>query len=163
MQRPRIEGGKDDDPHDPGGRTNEGIEQREYDAWCRLHNTSSGDVWNASEPTLTEIYRVQYWNPYCDFMPKGVDLVFFDINVNQGQHFAVVSLQQALGIEADGHFGLVTAATVKDIKDPADVVRSMTAQRIHRYHGTAGFPRYGDGWLYRAADCQKIAEGMITS
>lgn len=26
--------GNDDDPADPGGRTSDGIEQREWDAWC---------------------------------------------------------------------------------------------------------------------------------
>lgn len=166
LKRPRIEGGKDDDKRDSGGRTNEGIEQREYTAWCKLHGSPAGDVWDASEITLTEIYRVQYWNPYCDFLPKGVDLVFFDINVNQGQHFAVVSLQQALGIEADGHWGVVTAAAVKDIDVDGHptakmVIDSMTVQRIHRYHGTRNFNIDGKGWLYRADDCQKVAEAMV--
>lgn len=173
LKQPGIEGGKDDDPRDPGGRTNEGIEQREFSAWLKLQKQPDADVWDASESALTTVYRVNYWNPFCEFIPKGVDLVFFDIHVNQGYHWAVVFLQQALGIPADGHYGVVTQAHVQDIVDSAsagsdvptarEVIESMTAQRIHRYRGLAEFNVYGKGWLNRAAACQKAALEMLNA
>lgn len=169
LKQDGIEGGKDDDKRDPGGRTNEGIEQRECDAWCHLRNLPKIDVWDASEDMLTEIYRVQYWSPYCDYLPKGVDLVFFDVHVNQGQRVAVEFLQQALGIEADGHWGLVTAAHVKDIDAGGNyptskmVIDSITRQRIHRYRGTRNFDLYGHGWLSRADRCEVLGYTMAAA
>ena len=158
------EGGLSDDPHDPGGRTYEGIEQTEYDAWCRLCHMPPGDVAKASEAVITSIYRVQYWIPYCSTLPPGVNLVFFDISVNQGQNPAVVFLQRSLGISADGHWGVITAAAVKDINNGGaiskEVIEEMTALRVSRYKGTRNFKRYGHDWLKRAADCQTLALKM---
>lgn len=159
-----IEGLKDDDPDDPGGRTYEGITQREYTAWCRLHNSPPGDVWKASEATITSIYFASYWNPYCPLLPPGVALVFFDIDVNQGRDVAVTFLQQALKIPADGHWGVVTQSAVKDINQGGvtsrDVIDAMTTMRVHRYQGTRGFWKYGKGWLERAAECHDMAMKM---
>lgn len=165
------EGLKDNDPDDPGGKTFEGITQREYNAWLSLHGAPPADVFKANDVTITTIYRAQYWNPYCPLMPPGVGLVFFDTNVNQGQSVAVAFLQRALKIPADEHFGVVTAAAVKNINQPGpnqgpplntgkEVIDAMTAMRIHRYHGTRGFWKYGKGWLARAAACQAEAYKM---
>ena len=44
-----YEGGNDDDPRDPGGRTSRGIIQREYDAWRRGQNLLTCDVWSATD------------------------------------------------------------------------------------------------------------------
>jgi lysozyme family protein len=158
------EGGLSDDPEDPGGRTFEGITQAEYDAWCRLHNQPPGDVAKATEATVTAIYQQQYWMPYCALLPPGVALVFFDTSVVQGQHIAVVFLQRSLGIEADGHFGLITAASVKDINNGGvrsrDVIIEMTSLRLSRFKGTKNFKRFGKGWLARADACQTLALKM---
>lgn len=150
---------------DQGGPTQEGIEQREYDAWCKLNNSTSGPVKDASEATLTAIYKAQYWNPYCPFLPPGVNLVFFDTSVNQGPGIGVVFLQRSLGVEADGHFGVVTAAAVKAIGQPGGVsaktvIDEMTDMRVHRYKGTRDFAIDGDGWLSRAAKCKATAYQM---
>jgi lysozyme family protein len=159
------EGLRSNDPDDPGGKTYEGIEQREYDAWLHLHGQPPADVYKASDTTITAIYLAQYWNPYCPVLPPGVALVFFDTNVNQGQSVAVTFLQRALRIEADGHFGVVTASAVKRINQPGGaaskaVIDSMTLQRISRYHGTKGFWKFGEGWLNRAKLCREEAYKM---
>lgn len=156
------EGLRSNDPDDPGGKTYEGVTQREYDSWCMLHGSPSGDVYKASEATITSIYQQQYWQPYCPLLPPGVALVFFDTNVNQGQGVAVTFLQQALGIIADARWGLVTAAHVKNINQPGgmnskDIIVDMTAMRVHRYKGTRNFWKFGHDWLARAARCQAQA------
>jgi lysozyme family protein len=138
------------------------ITQREYAAWCALHGSPAGDVVKASPDTITAIYRSQYWNPYCPLLPAGVNLVFFDIAVAQGQDTAVRILQQALGIEADGHFGVVTAAAVKHMNRPSSVsselvIRMMTSARIHHYRGTQNFELEGKDWTDRAYRCQAVA------
>jgi lysozyme family protein len=164
LKSPGIEGGKSIDNGIP---TNEGIEQIDFDAWCKLHGVLAPypSVMTCTEATLTAIYKAQYWMPYCPFLAPGVNLVFFDTDVNQGGHIAVTFLQQALKIEADGKWGLQTAAAAKNINQPggesaADVIKAMTALRIHRYKGTRHFDIDGKGWLSRAAKCQTLALQM---
>ena len=43
------EGGNDDDPNDPGGRTSRGIIQREWDVWRQTHAGLPSDVWQAPQ------------------------------------------------------------------------------------------------------------------
>lgn len=151
--------------------TNMGIEQDELDAWCHLHGSPTIDVKDITKPTATAIYRASYWNPYSPLCPPGVNLVFFDTSVNQGQAAAVVLLQRALGIESDGHWGVITQAHVKNINQPgpnggpalntsAGVIHEMTEMRIHRYKGTRDFKKYGEDWLRRAGECQALALRM---
>lgn len=164
LKQPGIEGGY---TVDQGGPTMEGIEQADYDAWLHLHGQAPPypPVRNANEATLTAIYKAQYWNPFCPLLPPGVNLVFFDIDVNQGGGIAVVFLQRSMKITADGKFGLQTASAAKSINGPngvsaKEVIDEMTSLRIHRYHGTRGFAVDGKGWLARAARCQKLAYQM---
>ena len=158
------EGGNDDDPDDPGGRTSRGIEQREYDAWCELHKIPGGDVWKAPDATVDEIYLRSYWLPYCEVLPGGLDLVFFDVHVNEGQHEAVLFLQRALGVAVDGHFGIVTMAAVKRAcvtsADTKKLIVQMTVQRDAEYRSLRKFKKYGRGWLDRSKDCCEKAQGM---
>lgn len=164
LKSPGIEGGY---TVDQGGPTMEGIEQADYDAWLKLHGVKQPfpSVKDANEATLTAIYKAQYWNPYCPMLPPGVNLVFFDTDVNQGGGIAVVFLQRAMKIVADGKFGLQTAAAAKSIDQPngvsvKEVIDEMTASRIHRYRGTRGFAQDGKGWLSRAGKCQALAYQM---
>src|SRR4029450_10024608 len=79
------EGGNDDDPRDPGGRTSRGILQREWDAWRRTRPGLPADVWRAPQDQVEAIYRQNYWNPLrCDDLPAGVDYAGFDYGVNSG-------------------------------------------------------------------------------
>lgn len=148
--RPDVEGGNDDDPHDPGGRTSRGITQSEYTAYCQLHGSPGGDVWGMTQPTCEQIYHVSYWNPYCPILPPGLDLLFFDTAVNEGTHEAILLLQRSIGVIADGHFGVVTAHAVKTIAMLPATLNTFTMARKNAYRQTRNFRRYGKGWLIRA-------------
>jgi lysozyme family protein len=154
------EGGNDDDPNDPGGRTSRGITQHEYDAYCALCKLPGGDVWKASEVDIGDIYRASYWLPYCPRLPVGPDYVFFDECVNAGLHEAVLVLQRALRIPADGHIGVITMSKVEETP-PAELVNAMSDQRVAVYHRTRGFRRYGKGWLSRVEFCRQKALTLI--
>jgi lysozyme family protein len=162
----KWEGGKDDDPADPGGRTFEGIEQREYNAWCKLRHLPGGDVWQCPQVTVTDIYRVSYWNPYCDALPVGLDLMFFDTAVNEGPAEAVIFLQAVLGVRPDGHFGVITGAAVKSITDVKTVVMQMSQARQAHYKAlplkNKRLKKFLRGWLNRDADCVEVAMKMVT-
>src|SRR6266545_3678767 len=132
-----VEGGNDDDPHDPGGRTSRGIIQREYNAYRRLNKLPPQDVWKASSAEIAAIYHTSYWIPYCADLPNGVDLEFFDMAVNAGMHEAIILLQRALGVKADGHIGIVTRTAISNIA-PRNFVAFYSTQRRLFYQGLKG-------------------------
>lgn len=150
------EGGNDDDPYDPGGRTSRGILQREYNAWRELQGEAPKDVWTASEEEIEAIYRTQYWLPYSDPFPRGIDYQFFDMNVNHGMHNATRILQRALGVLDDGHIGIVTSAAVLKA-DPKSLIPLVTKQRAGFYRSLARFWRFGKGWIARDLQVEKNA------
>ena len=156
------EGGNDDDPNDHGGRTSRGITQREYDAWCQLNGKTSGDVWNATQEEISTIYNTQYWAPYCNSFPSGVDYVFFDIAVNAGRSQAVRSFQKALGVNVDGMMGQVTLAAIQSA-DPTKLIQDVSEVRRNFYRSLKQFPRYGKGWLNRVNHCQTGALSMVNT
>lgn len=155
------EGGLDDDPHDHGGRTAYGIIQREYNAFRRRKGLSQQDVWKIKPEELSEIYHAQYWEPYCDKLPAGLDYAFFDDAVNTGPMQAVKNLQRAMLQRVDGHMGQVTldAANSGDI---AKIISDYCARRRGFYRGLAQFGRYGKGWLNRVAHVQRAALQMAS-
>lgn len=160
----QSEGGNDDDPADRGGRTSRGITQREYDAWCHLHKSPSGDVWKATKETIDAIYFQQYWVPNCDPLPLGVDYAYFDMNVNHGSSRATKILQQALDVPVDGHFGVVTMAAARDA-NPKVLIEAITEKRIAFYKAIEAHnpsqKRFDRGWMNRAKAVRTQALAML--
>lgn len=154
------EGGNDDDPDDPGGRTSRGITQREFDAYCALCTFPHGDVWAASEISINEIYKHSYWQPWCPQLPAGPDYVFFDECVNAGPHEAALVLQRGLGVPADGHIGVVTMNALAHT-DPATLINAMSYERRAIYRQTKGYWKYGKGWLNRVEFCRQKALTLV--
>jgi len=158
------EGGNDDDPADAGGRTSRGITQREYNAWCQLHNSPAGDVWQATDATVAAIYYQQYWLPYCDALPKGEDYIAFDMFVNMGQRQGIILLQRGLGVTADGALGVVTmaaaqAANVKDLIGKVSDLKVAFYKEIEREHPQD--VKFDRGWMNRVANVKARALGML--
>lgn len=154
------EGGNDDDPDDPGGRTSRGIIQREYDAWRRSKGLVTRDVWTASDDEINSIYHDQYWEPWCDAFPPGLDYLFFDMDVNMGQHEAVLLLQRGLGVAADGKIGIVTQGALKTC-DPSKVIAAITAAKSTFYHQLRTWWKYGKGWTARYMRAAQRATAML--
>jgi lysozyme family protein len=153
------EGGNDDDPHDPGGRTSRGIIQREYNAYRARKDEPTHDVWTASDEEIADIYRTQYWEPWCDGMPSGVDYEFFDMAVNMGPVQAAKLLQRGLSVKADGHVGVVTMAAVKDA-NPIKLIAAVSDARTAFYRSLRTFKYFGKGWLRRVSRVEGIALKM---
>jgi lysozyme family protein len=154
------EGGNDDDPLDPGGRTSRGIIQREYNAWRELQYEAPKDVWTASEEEIETIYRTQYWLPYGDLLPRGADYQFFDMNVNHGLVNATRIMQRALGVIPDGHIGVVTMGALQKA-DPKTLVLAVTGKRAEFYRSLARFWRFGRGWIARDLQVEKNALQLL--
>jgi len=154
------EGGNDDDPRDPGGRTSRGIIQREYNAYRKRKGLAPADVWKASDAEIAEIYRTQYWEPYCPQMPAGVDLSFFDNAVNEGPYRAAVLLQRALGVRDDGRIGPVTLNAI-DEADPKLLINNYASRRLAFYRSLATFKYFSKGWTARTEECRAASLRML--
>jgi len=152
----KEEGGNDDDPHDPGGRTSRGITQREYDAYRRSKGEPTHDVWKATDDEVKEIYQLQYWEPWCTKMPHGVDLAYFDMAVNAGPHESTLLIQRAAGVIADGHIGLVTLDALQSA-NPIRLISAFSDNRRAYYRSLKGFKYYGKGWLARTGRIETAA------
>jgi len=155
----KSEGGNDDDPQDHGGRTSRGITQREYDAWRREKGRPVLDVWQAPQSDIEAIYQEEYWNPYGNLLPAGVDYLYFDLAVNAGPYRAAVLLQQALGITADGRIGPVTRRAIATA-DPRLLIEKFTTMKA-RWYRSLHQPRFTKGWLNRTAQVRVTALSMI--
>jgi lysozyme family protein len=130
------EKGKDDDPEDRGGRTCDGITQDEYDAWCALHGSPSGDVWDANAATLKAIYHINYWAPWCDRLPNAIDYLFFDMAVNSGTHEASLILQRALSLnrrQIDGRIGVFTVHAANTYVNQQKLIEAICEEHDRVY------------------------------
>lgn len=158
---PRVlahEGGKVDDPHDPGGRTNQGVTQAVYSAYRQRIGVGARDVWDMQASERDHIYRDQYWNAcHCDQLPNGVDYVVFDGAVNSGVSRSSKWLQQALGVSPDGHIGSVTLAATQ-IADVPELIDEICDIRLVFLKSLKTWPRYGKGWSSRVAGVRAVGK-----
>lgn len=154
------EGGWSDDPHDPGGATNEGITQHRYDLFRVSHGQQTRSVRLIDPNEVEAIYRI-YWNAVQgDKLPSGVDYATFDYAVNSGPHRAVCALQEAAGVADDGLIGTVTLAAVNSA-DPRRLINAICDERQAYLESLPTYRYFGDGWDNRVASVEQVARGMV--
>jgi uncharacterized protein (TIGR02594 family) len=160
---PRLlvhEGGNDDDPRDPGGRTSRGILQREWDAWRRTRPGLPADVWRAPQDQVEAIYRQNYWNALrCDDLPAGVDYAVFDYGVNSGIGRAGKVLQRLVDVAVDGEVGPDTIAATKRA-NAAALIEAICDERLAFLQGLRTWPTFGKGWGRRVREVRAAALAM---
>lgn len=157
----KNEGGNDDDPADHGGRTSRGITQREYDAWRKLKAQPVRDVWTATDTEVAAIYHDEYWMPYCDEFPKGIDYLYFDMAVNAGPRRAAILLQRALGVADDGRIGPITRLAVRSAEPVKLISQYSDAKRA--FYLSLHQPKFTRGWLNRTAEVKTNAMRMVAA
>lgn len=156
------EGGNDDDPRDPGGRTSRGIIQTEYDAWRTRQGLPKRDVWTASDAEVRAIYFAEYWKPLaCDDLPPGVDYAVFDYGVNSGIGRSAKQLQIIVGATPDGMIGPKTEAAVA-ANDSTAVATKLCDERLSFLQDLRTWRVFGRGWGQRVADVRATALAMIS-
>jgi lysozyme family protein len=155
------EGGYVDNPRDPGGPTNLGITLNTLSG--RLGRPASIDEIKELTPQdAAAIYETNYYNPvHGPDLPDGVDLMAFDASVNSGPARAIMLLQAALGVKADGLFGPVTLAAAK-AKDPTETVNAFHDAHATFYRCLPTFRVFGKGWLARNDRTRGLALAMIS-
>lgn len=153
------EGGYVNDPHDTGGPTNLGVTQATLSAWLKRPATVE-EVKALTPEAVAPIYEASYYRASgADACPAGVDLMVFDMAVNQGAGRATRSLQAALGMTSDGIAGPATRDRAAHC-DPVATIHTIAVDREARYRALASFPRYGTGWLNRLSRTTATALSM---
>lgn len=149
-----LEGGLTNDPDDPGGLTNFGIDQRD---------NPGVDVANLTREAAKAIYFKDPWLLYyCHYMPDEIQFAYFDACVNQGGPTAVTLLQRCLGVGDDGAWGPITQAAVTkmgdmSIQERMDILKAFLARRMNRYGQSAGFTKFGLGWSNRLMEVARLS------
>ena len=163
---PRIlvyEGGRVDNPRDPGGRTNKGITQGTFNAWLRENGMPTEDVYNITNDEVSTIYKLKYWDMVRgDDLPAGLDLCVFDGSVNSGPGQSGKWLQRALGDKfpgpIDGMIGMKTLQAIDDYGNIEDLINAYCSRRLATLQSFRTWSTFGAGWHARIANCMKTAD-----
>lgn len=164
------EGGYGNHPKDPGGATNKGVIQREYNAYRRNRGLPQRSVKSIELPEVQEIYKKSYWDSIrADEIPSGLDYCVFDYAVNSGPSQAIKTLQRAINshgdrnIAVDGRIGDVTLEGAKSY-DPKALIEEVCGGRDTFYHSLKSlFPTFGKGWMSRLGRVHDRALAMVSS
>ena len=161
------EGGKVDDPRDPGGRTNQGVTQRVYDMYRKTKRIPTRDVYDMDNAERDEIYRQRYWNVIKgDQLPAGIDYMVFDGSVNSGNVQSIKWVQRALGSyytgRVDGVMGESTLAAIEDHPNHDELVEAIAARRLAFLKALKHWPTYRKGWTARVAGVEATAQAWAT-
>lgn len=165
-----YEGGKINDPHDAGGKTNQGVTQRTYDFYRKSKKLPKRDVYSMENNERDEIYREQYWDAVKgNMLPPGISFVVFDGAVNSGPLRSVSWLQEALGDAYTGKIdGIVSTLTINALKETFDhdaVIEKICSIRLAYMKNLKTWDRYKKGWQKRVRNVllngQALARGRV--
>lgn len=133
------EGGKSNDPRDPGGRTAYGVIQRTYDAWRSLHGLPKRSVYLITDSEV-RLYYAELWGRLgCNKLPPGVALMAFDIGTNMGSGRVQPWLASTAALGAQAR------------------IKALDALRCGFWRHLRIFKTFGNGWLRRETACMKLA------
>lgn len=142
---------------DPGGATNHGISLRFARSLGRvLDLDEDGDVDAADILLLTPeiaraVYRSEFWFPArCDELAPVLALPMLDTAVHCGVPRAVMLLQEAAGVAADGRFGPRTLMAARS-QLPLPLAIELLARRAVFQAGLPNWAANRLGWSRRLA------------
>jgi len=162
------EGGFTNDQRDTGnhlpdgrqGSTMLGCTQANWEAYVG-HKVTQDDMKKLTKDDVKPLYKKNYWDAVKgDELPTGVDYAAFDFAINAGPSASRKMIQRALGVTADGAFGPMTMAAIKEA-DAKDLMHKFSEAKTNFYKSLGNFNVYGKGWLRRVADVQTVADKMI--
>lgn len=163
------EGGLTKHHADPGGMTNFGISLR----FLRAQGLEAGDVDGDGDIDAEDICALtkadaarmlkrSFWDALgLDLVKPLCAMVLYDTAVNMGPVFARKTAQKALGVPADGTWGPVTRAALRDCDDKRTAA-AMCHIRRARYHElarkNAPLAAFLKGWLRRVDALEREVE-----
>lgn len=164
----RWEGGRADDPNDPGGLTQFGVTQETYDRYRRRSGQSERSVDLITEDEVAAVYLSLYWHPLrAETMDVRLAWVLFDAAVQHGVERAARMLQIALNgragyhLTVDGRIGPMTLQAL-GLTPPLELADDLIWLRLDWYQRIAVQRQDGKdlstflrGWLRRMIDLRK--------
>lgn len=128
------EGGFVDDALDKGGPTNRGVTAATLGAYRNLGRAATRDEVKAlTEDEARAIYRARYiTGPGLDALPEWLLPLVVDDAVLSGPRTAITTLQQVIGVVADGEIGPKTVRAIA-AKDPTALCRDLVTARVLRF------------------------------
>jgi lysozyme family protein len=153
-----------DNSRDPGGETLCGITNRTFNAWLKLKKLPIADVRTCTQQQGFTLYHDLFWEPECPKMFPGLDMAWFDTDVNEGAPEAVKMLQFALNMpetgvwtpEIEHALGMLDTSVANRVK----VVTTFCDRREAVYHQMKGFKDFGAGWEARAGRMKTLSIQM---
>ena len=149
------EGAYSNDAHDPGGPTDLGVTQKEYNAYRRCKRLAAQSVRYITASEMQDIFGHQYWDAVkADELTSGVDYIVADDAYNSGPHQAIKNFQRALNdvthhtLDVDGVIGLLTLEAVHDA-DPRALIEAYVLRRMGYYRMIPGWRYFATGWTKR--------------
>lgn len=136
----------ENDPSDNGGATKFGIDARSHPGL---------DIKNLTIEDAKEIYRREYNQSFASRLPYPFNFEAFDATVNTGENRSTKIFQKALGVTADGIWGVQSmAAFINQEHTNPRLFSDAIAERNAFYRSIAHgkLSKYLKGWLNRTAD-----------
>jgi lysozyme family protein len=136
-----YEGAVSDHPDDAGGLTRFGLASRWFPEVRRADFTREDAI---------AIYKRDFWNACaCGLMPSWLALLVFDAAVQHAPGDAILMLQRALGVVADGYIGDQTLLAARQAQ-PGHL-GALIDQRMQKYlaQSKAEWASFGRGWMRR--------------
>lgn len=141
------EGGFSDHAADPGGKTRFGVTE----ATAREVGYR-GDMQELPLDLAKRIYKDRYWDKVrADELPAEIRYILFDSAVNSGPKQAILWLQRAAGVTADGVLGPKTIEAVTQLNAQGLKARIL-GQRLRMMSTLPNWPAFSRGWSRRIAD-----------
>lgn len=169
----KSEGGFTMNPLDAGnklpdgrqGCTNKGITQASWEEFVG-HPVTTNDMRNLTQEQISRFYKAKYWaTAKCDQLPSGLDYAVFDFAINAGVGRAIKTLQQAIGINADGLIGSVTLFELARC-NANSIIDKYSEKKIEFYQElVARKPSQNiflKGWLNRVSVTRQDAKSLVS-
>ena len=157
----KSEGGYSDNPKDPGGRTNLGVTQKVWEEYIG-HPVTEAEMRALGPQDVAPLYKANYWDKISgDSLPLGIDYATFDMAVNSGVGRAAKTLQQVLGVGADGQIGQATISAC-EAANAREVATGVCEARLAFLQSLPTYGTFGRGWANRVAAVEKAAFDMAS-
>ena len=114
-----------------------------------------GDMRRLPVSVAKEIYKKRYWDVVrSEEMPAAIRYALFDAAVNSGTKRAIMWLQMAVGVVADGVLGAKTMGKIA-AADPTELKLRMISNRLLFMTNLSDWKSFGAGWSRRIAAIMK--------
>lgn len=164
----QYEGGYTNDPVDPGGPTNLGVIQEEYDAWRAEHGRAQQSVRLITQLEASDIFKTKYWDYLgLDGLPAGVDFCIFDAAVNNGVFAAAKFAQRANNkvnsqkLTVDGVLGIMSKQYVSACPLTA-FINAFCDERLRYDQAIKTWWKFGRGWTRRVESVRVQAVALAS-